>query len=275
MRTKSLLAGMVLLLCANAQAGEEIRRDEGIGFYVGVDNLATLSGAYAGLPNPNFDRLTLLFEHGNHYHGIGTYSLVGPAPHPGVVSTNSNNRIPETYTGDDPLPLAAGSGLYADALRSAVGPSEYSFLGIASVQTLAGYAPGSPEDVLFHSSGDRWSRSLGSAVVGLQLVSATAGLHVGTDAVKNLFESSDTILLGAGNTFEFKPVYWVGNTAAAGTYSATFRLVDLAATGPLANSGEFHFDFAVAAPVPEPELYAMLALGLPLVAWAARRRKGG
>lgn len=253
----------------------DVRHDEGIGFYVGLDARATVpSGSYVGLPEANAARLTLLFDHGDHFHGIGTYSYAGPAPHPALLDTNSNNRIPEGFSGESPLSLTLGSGTYAGKLRSSVGGSEYSFLGIASIQSLAGFASGSAEDVLFQSGANRWSSTLSGVSVGLQLVSATPGLHIGTETVDNLFANSDTILLGHGNAFEFKPVYWVDGAAAAGTYSAEFRLVNLNPTSPYGDSGRFYFDFAVAtAPVPEPEHYALLIAGLPLVAWMARRRR--
>lgn len=257
-------------LALPAAAG--VRHAEGIGFYVGVDGRQSFpSGTYAGLPNPNAGRLTLLFDHGDHFHGIGAYSYAGPPPYPAVRPTNSNNRIPETYTLEPPLPLAPGSGLYAGRLRSAVGASEYSFLGMASIQSLAGGAPGSDEEILFNSSGGRWNAPLDGVTVGLKLVSATPGLFVGTETASNLFGSgSDTILLGRGNTFEFKPVYWVDASAPAGTYSASFQLVNLAAASPFGDSGTFHFDFAV--PVPEPGTYAMLLAGLALLGLIARRR---
>ncbi len=270
MKIGTLLFAAVLSTAASVSSATGVRHDEGIGFYVGIDARATLpAGA-----NPNHNRLSLLLDHGDHFHGIGTYSLVGPAPHPAILPTNANNRIPEMFSGEPGLTLTAGTGLYAGKLRSSVGASEYSHLGIASIRSLAGHAPASPEDVLLQSSGNRWSQTLDGVVVGLQMISATPGLKVGTEAVADLFAASDTILLGPGNTFEFQPVYWVAGSAMPGSYSASFRLVNVAAASPIGDSGSFHFDFAVAAaPVPEPEVYAMLVLGLPLVGWLARRRK--
>ncbi|MBL8376378.1 MAG: PEP-CTERM sorting domain-containing protein [Burkholderiales bacterium] len=263
-----------VLITASMSAQAFVRHDEGIGFYVGFDNRAVFpSGGYAGLPNPNHNRLSLLFDHGDHFHGIGTYSFVGPAPHPGVLDTNSNNRIPETYTGDPPLSLTAGSGLYAGRMRSSVGASEYSHLGIASIQTLSSFAPGTDENILFTSSGNRWSGSLTGVNVGLQLLNATPGLKIGTEAVLDLFALSSTILLGHGNTFEFKPVFSVAAAALPGTYTAEFKLVNLNPASPYGDSGRFYFDFAVAAPVPEPSAYLMMLAGLIFMGTVAARRR--
>ncbi len=263
------------LAAVSFAASAQVRHDEGIGFYVGFDALSTVaSGGYAGLPAINNNRLTLLLDHGDHFHGIGAYSYVGPAPFPGIRDTSSNNRNPETFSLESPLPLNAGAGLYASRLRSSVGASEYSHLGIASIQSLAIYAPGSAEDILFHSSANRWSGSLTGVTVGLQLISATSGLKIGTESVVDLFALSSTILLGHGNTFEFKPVYSVAASAMPGTYSAAFKLVSLNPASPYADSGRFYYDFAVAAPVPEPSSYLMMVAGLMFLTVAARRRRG-
>ncbi|SFW32583.1 all3515 family Zur-repressed PEP-CTERM protein [Nitrosovibrio sp. Nv17] len=264
------LAGLMILASLDASASS--RHDEGIGFYVGYDALATIaSGTYASLSNPNADRLTLLLDHGNHFHGIGTYGYAGPAGAPEILSTNSNNRIPEISSREDPLPLTAGSGLYGGTLRSGVGDSEYSYLGIASIQSLAGHVPGGVEDVLFHSSSNRWSGTLDGAQIALRLVNSTPGLHIGTEAIRDAYSGSDVFALGTGNDFEFKPIYWVDADAAAGVYSATFELLNTSAESPLLSSGTFSFDFAVS-PVPEPETYAMFTAGLFLLTWGARRR---
>lgn len=263
---------IALLPAAHAQAG--VRHDEGIGFYIGVDGRTTVpSGGYAGLPEANAGRLTLLFDHGDHFHGIGAYSYAGSAPNPAVRDTNSNNRIPETFSGDPGLPLSTGSGIYNGRLRSSVGDSEYSYLGMASLQSLSGFAPGSDETILFNSSGGRWNGSLAGVTVGLKLLSASAGLTIGTESLTDLFSVSDTILLGAGNAWTFKPVYSIADSAAPGTYSAEFQLVNLNPLSDIGDSGRFYFDFAVAAaPVPEPEAYALMLCGLGLIALGVHRR---
>lgn len=275
MTLKTLAVSISLALLPLSYASAQVRQAEGIGFYVGIDGRVTVpTGSFAGLAEANAGRLTLLLDYGsNHFHAIGTYSYTGPAPHPGVRDTNRNNRIPEISSNEAPVPLTAGSSLYDGKLRSNVGFSEYSNLGVTSIQTLAGFGAGSPENILLNSSGGRWASSLSGVTVGLKLLSATAGLSVGTESVSNLFSSSDTILLGHGNTFEFKPVYWVEGSAASGTYSAEFQLVNLNPLSPYEDSGRFYFDFSVAtAPVPEPGAYAMMLCGLGMLGLAMRRR---
>lgn len=274
MNTKPFVLSLTIALLPTAHAHGGVRHDQGIGLYVGVDGRTTVpSGGYAGLPEANAGRLTLLFDHGDHFHGIGAYSYAGPAPHPAVRNTSGNNRIPETYTGDAALRLSAGSGIYSGRLRSAVGASAYSFLGMASIQSLAGFAPGSDESILFNSSGGRWNGSLGGVTVGLKLVSATPGLSIGTESLTDLFSASDTILLGAGSSWTFKPVYSVADTAAAGRYSAEFQLVNLNPLSNVGDSGRFYVDFGVvAAPVPEPGAYAMMLCGLGQVGLGLRRK---
>jgi len=275
MNFRAVILGATLASLPIAPAFGIAREADGIGIYVGVDARTTVpTGALAGLPEPNFGRLTFLYDHGDHFHGIGAYSYTGAAPHPGVRDTNSNNRLPETFSMEPPLPLTPGTGLYAGKLRSDVGASEYSYLGVASIQTLAGFPAGSTETILLNSSGGRWASSLAGVTVGLKLLSATPGLHVGTASVSNLFAGSDTILLGLGNSFEFKPVYWVDATAPVGKYSAEFKLVNLNPTSPYGDSGRFYLDFGVAAaPVPEPETYALMICGIAMVGFALRKRQ--
>ncbi|MDP3873480.1 MAG: all3515 family Zur-repressed PEP-CTERM protein [Methyloversatilis sp.] len=270
-----VLAGVLSL---GAQASEPLRGDEGIGYYVAVDSLATIaSGTYAGQANPNYGRLTVLFDHGNHFHGIGTYSYTGPGSAPVVNGTNANNRIPETYTLAAPLPLTPGSGSDAGLLVSSVLPEaalqhEYSYLGLSSIQSLAGNPAGSERDVLFNSSSGRWNGTLDNVSVALKLESITPGLKVAANGDADLFDTGNLYLLGAGNSFDFLPVFWTAADAAPGTYSAQFSLVNLGSNLAVRDSGTFHFDFAVAAPVPEPGTWAMLLGGLFMIGLTAARR---
>lgn len=277
--SKPLYALSMLALAASAQA--DVRHDEGIGMYVGLDGRVTFpSGQYVGLANPNGNRLTLLFDHGNHFHAIGGYSLSGNVPDQVILPTSGSNSIPEAVSHgvpQDPLVLEAGSGLYAGTLRSMVSASEYSYLGMASIQSLAGFGAGSAEEILLTSSGNRWSQSLDGLTVGLELLSATPGLKIGDASDTDLFDGGSIITLGAGNSFAFSPIFWVDDGVAPGMYTATMRLVNLSSLDvpAVGDSGEFNFKFEVA-PVPEPETYALMLAGLGLVGWAAhRRRKAG
>lgn len=265
------LAGLAIMM-ASFNVSASSRHDEGIGFYIGYDGLATIaSGTYAGLTNPNAGRLTLLLDHGEHFHGIGAYSYSGTASAPNVLPTNANNRIPEISSLENPLPLEMGSGLYDGTLRSAVGSSEYSHLGIASIQSLASHVSGSTESILFQSSSNRWSGPLNDVELGLRFIESTEGLHVGTETTKDIYGTGDVFNLGRGNNFEFKPIYWVDASAPGGIYSATFELLNMETGSSIKDSGTFRLDFAVS-PIPEPGTYAMLLTGLFFVAWAARKR---
>ncbi|WP_019918919.1 all3515 family Zur-repressed PEP-CTERM protein [Methyloversatilis discipulorum] len=265
-----------------AHADEPLRADEGIGFYIGIDNLATVaSGTFAGQANPNYGRLTFLFDHGNHFHGIGAYSHTGTANAPIVNGTNANNRLPELYSRIDPLPgtlaLTAGSGDYAGmwvsgVLGEDVPHHEYSYLGMSSIQSLAGNAADSAEAILFNSSSNRWNAALDGVQVALKLEYATPGLKVAANGDMDLFDSGNLYLLGDGNAFDFLPTFWVDSAAAAGTYTAQFSLVNLGSNTAVRDGGTFYIDFAVPAPVPEPSTWAMLLAGLFMLGHVASRR---
>lgn len=266
MRSLMFIAGIL----AASPTLAEIRHDEGIGFYVGVDTRATnVGGTFDGLANPNRARLTFLLEHGDHYHSIGAYSHMGTAAMPVVTDTNTNNQIPETFSNLPPNSLTPGSGLYAGKLRSTAGSGEYSYLGIASTHSLMGLPEDAPESVLYRSSGGRWTGSLSGIEVGLQLISYTVGLRVGTETDTDVFDSGDIYSLGQGDAIEFKPVFWVNSGAASGTYSAGFRLVNLTDGSEIMDSGRFYLNFA---PVPEPGTYALMGVGALLIGFAVRRR---
>ncbi|UKO97676.1 all3515 family Zur-repressed PEP-CTERM protein [Nostoc sp. UHCC 0870] len=233
-------------------------------YYIGLDGLQVLtSGTYAGLDNPNYNRLTFLTAHrganpaSNHFHSIGTYSYLGSVDSPSINKTSANNRIPETYTGIPPLKLLPGTGIYAGRLISYDTHEEYSNLNIQSITSLAG-ATEEDDQYLFNSSRGRWQSSLAGATIGLQLLEISRGLNIANEAGVNILNTpGDIYTLGSGDDFSFTPTFWTQKTATPGTYSATFKLVDLSSNNYL-ESGTFSFDFRVEK-VPEPS--TTIALG--------------
>ena len=246
-------------------------------YFIGIDKQATiLSGDYAGLSNPNEGRLTFLFAHPDednpshsHYHSIGSYSYSGAIGNPLVNLTNTNNRLPETFSEQSALPLFPGSGVHSGHLINKYIPDlEYSNMHIQSTQSLNGAEKGTVENFLFHSSEDRWSNSLDNVVLGLKLIGITNGLKVADEQGNTILSSpNDIYSLGRGNDFSFTPTFFTAENAAVGVYSASFGLVDLN-SGAL-DSGIFNIDFQVS-PVPEPSALLMLSVGLLGIAISRR-----
>lgn len=228
-------------------------------YFVGVDNSETVTfGAYAGLDNTNEGRLTFLFHHGNHFHGIGTYSYTGDPNSAVEADTSSNNRLPESYTGMSPLSLQPGTGAFDGTFRSGL-PStleqdeEYGDLAIRNVHSLSGV-----DDVIYNSSGGRWNTSFDSAHIHVVLLSATPGLKIafGDTPADGLPVGGDFHLGDGDEMFNLLPTFWVeGNAAIGSTYTAEFRMDDL--SGMYGNSGRFFMDFEV---VPEPASAMLLAV---------------
>jgi hypothetical protein len=247
------IAALVLGMLAPAA----ISRAEPVDYFVAVDGLETIaSGTFAGLPNPNFGRLTLLVAHRfaedptrNHFHAIGAYtyaSLEGGPPF--EISTSTNNRIPEISTGFLPLPLYRGAGLHRKHLVSLPEESEYSNLRMASIQSLASLPPDSPDGILFLSSDGRWASRLDGAQVALQRVSLTPGLSV-SDERGRLILLERLYELGDGNTLALFPTYLTDRRAPVGTYSAPLKIVDLRPREQrFGDSGRLTFDFRVPMP---------------------------
>jgi hypothetical protein len=231
------------------------------GFYVGIDSRETLTGVYAGQTNPNLNRLTFFYPHvfpsnpgNNHYHGIGTYALIGPPTNVTVVPTNSGWRIPEVYTGQAPLTLvSATNGPFAGKLISAPTAEHYSTIRLrpvtAMLTNLAGgvtntYGYGSGEWFMFYSSGGLRTQSLAGANIAIELISLTPGLHFGNGvALDVVTHPGDRVTLGEGASFDFAPVFWTESNAAMGTYEVKFKLVDT--TGTWLESGVVTIQFRV------------------------------
>ncbi|TVR46549.1 MAG: PEP-CTERM sorting domain-containing protein [Puniceicoccaceae bacterium] len=241
-------------------------------YYIGVDGLETIAaGAYAGLPNPNFGRLTFLYAHtyadnpaNNHYHSKGRFAFTGPNLGAQTeVEVAASNFLPEGNR--PPLLLSPGTGIYAGKLASNpyTDPADtnysFSFLEIRDTGTLAGAAGESPESILFNSSGGRWTGSLADADVHLELVFLSPGLNIGSNLGINAGLKVPGDDLHLGDNFHFTPVFWTEADAPAGTYIAQFKLVD--ESGLWMDSGEFEFRFEV---IPEPSTVALLLGGLVL-----------
>jgi hypothetical protein len=244
----------IVVLVLGVMASPAVSRAESVDYFVAVDGLEALtSGTFAGLPNPNFGRLTLLVAHRfpedptrNHFHAIGAYSYAsiegGP---PFEISTSTNNRIPELSTGFLPLPLVRGTGRNRGYFISVPTDTEYSNLRIASIQSLADLLPDSPDGILFRSSDGRWMGRLDGSRIGLQRVSLTPGLRVADEHGRVILRER-VHKLGDGNTVDLFPTYFTDRAARVGTYSATLKLVDLRRRGErLGDSGRFTFDFRV------------------------------
>ncbi|MCO6046089.1 all3515 family Zur-repressed PEP-CTERM protein [Aeoliella sp. ICT_H6.2] len=249
---------------------------EFLNYYVGLDTRSEITyGTYLGLSNPNQDRLTFLYAHpneespeSNHFHGIGAHSYEGPVESPTATPTNSNNRLPETYTGQAPLTLQTGSGEYAGKLVSGENGEHYSDLTIANIHDMAGFAEDAPETYMYNSSAMGYQGSLDGVQLGLEVVSITPGLYLGSEGLT----AGETLEVGDLTALPFEPVFWTEADAVPGTYSAELRLVDLG--GNLQSSGTFNIDFAVSA-VPEPVTAWMLGLmAAAVLPWQWRRIVG-
>ena len=241
-----------------------------VSYYVGVDGRTGIisGGTYIGLPHPNGNRLTFLYNHGNHYHSIGRiqYTGLNLLPGPGTATqVNPNNFLPEGTNPPIPLSVANG-GLYDGKLISASIPgNDFSFLTIEDTGKLANFGPMDEETILFNSSGGRWNGSISGSDVHLELVFLSPGLNVGDSVDLNVFAvPGDDLHLE--DSFSFTPIFWTDATAANAVYSAQFKLVD--ENNLFGDSGTFEFRFQV---VPEPSTALMGALG----ALALLRRKRG
>jgi hypothetical protein len=243
-------------------------------FYVGRDGMQTFtSGIYSGLANPNLGRLTLLYSHEDHFHGIGAYSYTGTPPAHTAQNTNTNNRLPESSTAQPPLSMTPGSGLYAGKLVTGHDPAEhYSNLDFRSIQDLSTYPNPSPEYTLFHSSTNRWNGPLTGAQIALELVSKSPELGIGTDTTLSaLANPGDRLTLGPGDSLSELLTFWTDGNATPGTvYAAQFKLVDLTPSG-IAESGTFSFDVRA---VPEPASWSLIMLcAASLAIWQAVRSR--
>ena len=242
--------------------------------YLAIDGRNPLAhGTYTGLDNPNLGNLTLIYAHWNeenpainHFHPIGSASYEGPIESPTVTSTNTNNRIPESYTEQAPLSLQPGTGELAGKLISGENGEHYSDIRFFSIHDLAPAVAETPEAIMYSSSGGGYAAgSLDGMNVAIELISMTPGLYLG---LEQLSEAGEQLLIGSESDLPFEPIFWTDEDAAPGSYTAEFRLVDLSGTFP--SSGSINFDFAV---VPEPAGSGMAWFaGLSVIALCRYRR---
>ncbi len=255
-------------------------RAQMVNLYVGLDTRQTLpSGTYAGLPNPNAGRLTLLHAHtypygefhSGHYHAIGVYTYAGDAGNPDTLDTSGGNAIPEVYTTLPGNTLVPGQGeVWQGRLVSRKTRERYSDLRMRSVHSLASFGAGSAEHFMFNSSGGTRTAPLTGASIALELVAKTEGLGIAdTEGNPILANLGDRQVIGSGDdaNFEYLPVFWVDDTAEPGDYQAEFRLVDVndsEGRTPFPSSGRFFLKFRV----PEAPVLGVaptITLTLPLV----------
>lgn len=263
-------------------------------YHVGYDNSPLVNfGPYAGLSNPNYERLTFLLSHtfvdnatSNHFHRIGAYSYTGDPLNP-TPGFSGNNRVPEPYQQDDGLSLLAGSGVFSGKLISGLGPNrfpsdeieqEYGDTTIAPIDEMFQYdnAPDPdgeydyhPGHYLLNASGGAYKESVAGVAVGLKLVGISPGLTIHDQSGNLLMDSiDDEWILGAGAGWTFDPVFAVDDSVEFGsTYEATFVLQDLGTTG-YGDSAEFTFSF-IAVPEPSTALLGLTSL-VGLVVWRRR-----
>jgi hypothetical protein len=266
----ALSLGLAVLPAANTQAAIA-------SYIIGVDGQQTIpSGTYAGLPNPNFQRLTFLYAHydlvdvnyPHHYHSKSRLVYSGPAANPVEVNLASN-FLPEASGGTHLFLSPSTVGPYAgkSPILEVTG-NEFSFLRILDVGKLDSTVtdPRSVEEILFNSSSGRWSGLITGADVHMVLVSATPGLNFGTPSNPNADVFGNLEGEHLADDIDFTWVPWVDSSTANGTeFIAQFKLVD--EEGSFGDSGVFEFRFMS---VPEPSTALLGAIGA--LALLRRRR---
>jgi hypothetical protein len=249
-------------------------------YYVGIDSRATIpSGTYAGLPDPNNNRLTFLYGHqettnpsSNHYHAKGTYSYTGANvggatavnPYNGAFGTGNAVRDAGVFN------LLPGDGVFAGQFVSGLDPTDDSGNTLLrSVDALAGAPVNSPDWFQFNSGSGRWTKSLAGTNLQLKLISTTGGASVLDASGKVLMsQSGDTLNLGAGDSMAFTPIF---SMSSLGTGSMVFTLTDL--NGLYGDSGQFVYSLNATTAVPEPTSMLLVGVAAGFGGFASYRRR--
>ena len=271
--SKNLFA-FALLISAVAARADFFPANEA---FVGIDSLQTIGGTpgngYAGLVNPNYNRLTFLYGHQydgseapadqSHFHSKGTFVYSGLASSPTIVRSASY-YLPEGT--NPPLNLLPGSGALSAYGISGLESRHFANTTFRPVSWLDRDGAQPWEKAAYGSSAGRWTGSLGKANLALEVMGLTSGLRIlNSDGTVAASTTGDLFGLGSGD-FATTPIFAV-NQSAVGAYTAQLRLRDL--NGNFGDSGVFEYRFQ-AQPVPEPATLAALGIGaLDLL----RRRK--
>ena len=287
MRRVNLLGALCVAVAAAVTTANASAQTDPVRYFIGVDNLSTISaGTYTGLDNPNYGHLTVLFAHWDaaHYHSKAILTYTGDNLGASTAVTRSaSDYFPEYSHGTphDPIVLTPGSELFAGKLVSnpypgteplyAGDPYYYSQLKHGMTDLLAGFASGTPEFDMYHSSGDRWSSPAGDSHLHLEIVSLTPGLNMGDLDTLSVGGVGDEVhLTDPGDLLDFTPVFWTDANAAPGTYEAVVRFFDERDPGvAFGDSGDIRFLMQV---VPEPASLALLALAAPAASLIRRKR---
>ncbi len=282
-RTNTIFAilACAALSVAATNAGAQSTSDLS-NYYIGIDNNSLVSfGDFTNEPNPNQNRVTLLYNHynlvnveGSHYHPIGNYSYTGDTTNPIEVPTNTNNRLPETYTGTS-LALARApmgspyEGMLISGMGAGSGDAVYGNLEIRQNTTIPdtdGYGPigqggtttlGNAAYYMYTRDTQDFTLPLDGLQLELELVDITPGLAVGDSDGNTLMDEVGDAAPLFVNSGSFTPTFYTAADAPLGVYSASFRLNDN--SGTYESGGTFHFDFTV---VPEPTSMALVLLGV-------------
>jgi PEP-CTERM motif len=170
--------------------------------------------------------------------------------------------------------LVASVGANAQSFSTGVGPGSY------AAPTPADVSPPGSFSIQSSSVPNAYLAPLGDTGTFLVVnpgFSATIDLH-GVTSFSFLWGSPDASNAVSFNGGAFMTgsdlMGGVANSSNANTQWVTFTAVgDSVLNSMTIETGQIAFEMAVAAPVPEPETYALMLAGLGAMAFVARRRK--